>query len=141
MARTCLNNNYGFPLDRGVITPRPAGLTEEQYLIHALKEGYKLLEADAKPPHPNAFGQPPNPKASAKSDSVKPEPSKVQDALALKSKNPYERAQAMLLSQMLPAARSVMDKMIAGTLTRDVRYDTFIREVTALGDKLSNIKP
>jgi hypothetical protein len=137
MAKTSLSNNYGFPLDRGVITPRPAGLTEKQYLIHALKEGYKLLTEDAKPAPPNAFGN----KVATKVDSVKPEPSKVQDTLAMKSTNPYVRARQTILTQMTTAQRNTIERMERGELEKDNRYDIFIREVTALGDKLSNIKP
>jgi len=124
-------------MDRGVLTPRPAGLTEEQYLIHALKEGYALLAAEAKPAPPNAFGAKPVP---PKLDSVTPDASKLQDALALKSTNPYIRARATVLSKMLPSARSVIEKMEAGTLTKDARYDKFVEEVSELGDKISNIK-
>lgn len=135
MAKTSLNNNYGFPLDRGVIVPRPAGLTEEQYLIVALKEGHELLAKEAKPAS-KAAGK----GATAKSDSVTPEPSKVQDALAQKSDNPYIRARATLLTRMSPSERSVIEKMIDGTLTKDARYDTFVKAVAELGDKISNIK-
>jgi hypothetical protein len=143
MAKTSLSNNYGFPLDRGKITPRPAGLSDDKYLLHALKEGYALLAAEAKAAPSNAFGKTPpktNPETPPKADSVTPA-QKLEDTLAAKSDNPYIRARAAVLTQMLPGQRSVIEKMIAGTLTKDARYDIFIREVTALGDKISNIKP
>ena len=146
MARTSLNNNYGFPLDRGVITPRPKGLSDDNYLIVALREGYALLAAEAKAASPNASGKKtPTPTTS----SVKPTPDsnsvtpaqKLEDTLAMKSTNPYVRAKHSILTKMLPGQRSVIEKMEAGTLDKDARYDMFLREITALGDKISNIKP
>ena len=102
--------------------PRPPGLTDTQYVLIALKEGYALLEADEKKKH------------SVKSPAV----SKVQDALGKMSNNPYVRARTQLLEKMLPGARAVIEKMEAGTLTKDPRYDMFCREVASLGDKLSS---
>src|ERR1035437_8734428 len=101
--------------------PRPKGLTDDQYFLVALREGYALLEAEAK----------------AK-PSVIPPSSKVQDALAQKSDNPYIRARNTILTRMLPSQRSTIEKMEAGTLTKDARYDTFIKQVSELGDKISN---
>ena len=125
-------------MDRGNIVPRPNGLSDEQYLLVALKEGYALLAASEKPALPNVLGKVPPVLKPSKTDSVTPEPSKVQDALAQKSTNPYIRARATLLTQMLPSARSVIEKMEAGTLTKDARYDTFVKAVAELGDKISN---
>jgi len=137
MAKISLSNNYGLPLDRGVITPRPKGLSDDQYLIHALKEGYALLAAESKPSTTTHTTS--SVKTAPKTDSVKPA-QKLEDTLAAKSDNPYIRARSAVLTQMLPGARSVIEKMEAGTLTKDARYDMFLKEVTALGDKLSNIK-
>jgi hypothetical protein len=134
MAKTSLNNDYGFPLDRGILTPRPAGLTEEQYLIHALKEGYKLLAAE------NDDHNPPNDSVKKpKTDSVKEQTSKLQDSLALKSTNPYIKAQAQVLIKMLPSYRKEIESMIRGDIPKDKRYDKFLQEVTELGDKLSGL--
>ena len=130
MARISLNNNYGFPIDRGPFTPRPAELTEEQYLIHALKEGYALLAAETKEKTPN----------SVKSNSVTPS-QKLEDALAQKSDNPYVRARNTVLTRMLPSDRSVIEQMESGALTKDARYDTFVKAVAALGDKISDTQP
>lgn len=136
MAKTSFNHNYGLPLDRGTITPRPVGLTEEQYLIYALKEGYALLEAESKPAHPKTFGEKP-PKPSVK-PATNPEASKVQDALAKMSDNPYVRARQTILTKMSATDRSAIEKMENGTLTKDHRWVIFCREVAELGDKLSS---
>ena len=108
--------------------PLPPGLSDDKYLIIALREGYALLEQDDKT------------KNSVKSDSVKkPTPSKVQDALGKMSDNPYIRSRNTILTKMLPLQRSTIEKMESGIIKKDARYDIFVREVSALGDKLSNL--
>ena len=113
------------------IKPRPKGLSEAQYFALALKEGHAMLDAEEKAQAVAAAKKTPKP-------SVTPSPSKVQDALAKTSTNPYLRARATLLDQMLPSYRLVIEKMENGTLTKDTRYDSFVREVTELGDKISS---
>ena len=125
MAKTSLNHNYGFPLDRGVITPRPDGLNEEQYLLHALREGYALLAAAEKKTAPT-------PKPSVT------QAQKLDDALAAKSTNPYTRARHTVLTQMTPSQRNIIERMERGELEKDKRYDLFCDQIATLGDKISN---
>ena len=116
------------------IKPRPSGLTEEQYLILALKEGYALLEAESKTP-PKA--SPPKPIDPALKPCTVPSPSKVQDALGKTSTNPYERARSETLSKLTPSSRSVIERMESGEIPKGKQYDLFIKAVTELGDKYS----
>ena len=103
------------------LKPRPSGLTDEQYLTLAIKEGHELLGADSVKPTP----------------SVKESNSELQSALAKMSTNPYARAQAELLDKLPPKARSVMEDMINNAIPRDDRYDKFMRQVISIGNKLS----
>lgn len=113
------------------LKPRPKGLSDDQYLIIALREGYALLAAEAKV---EAKAGP-----SVKSDSVIPTPSPVQDALAKKSNNPYVKAKIQLLDKMLPLQRKTIERMDSGEIPKDARYDMFITQIAALGDKLSSL--
>lgn len=141
MARITLNNDYGFPLNRGVLTSRPAGMADDQYLIHALKEGYALLAAETAPASPNAFRKTPRKTDSVKPDSVKPDSvtpaQKLEDTLAAKSTNSYVRARQCILTQMSSIQRNTIEKMELGKIPKNKTYDEFIRAVTKLGDKLS----
>ena len=112
------------------LKPRPPGLSDDKYLIVALKEGYALLEAEAK-----ALEKP-----SGKSSSVIPPPSKVQDALGKMSENPYVRAKIKVLSDMTPHQRNTIERMEAGEIPKDKRYELFCNQISVLGDKLSNLK-
>lgn len=103
--------------------PRPLGLTDGQYFALALKEGHEMLDAEEK-------------KNSVK--SKKPKASKVQDALAKTSTNPYVRARAELLDKMTPAFRTLIESMESGETPKDARYDKFCLDIQALGDKLSS---
>jgi hypothetical protein len=109
------------------LKPRPKGLTEDEYLLMAIKEGHQLLELEEK--------------AKAKpAPSVKqPDASKVQDALGKMSDNPYLKARAQIMDKMLPSVKTAIEQMEAGTLTKDKRYDKFCTDVTELGDKLSGL--
>ena len=115
------------------LKPRPPGLSDDKYLIVALKEGYALLEAEAKAEASVA-------KPSVKSSSVIPPPSKVQDALGKMSENPYVRAKIKVLSDMTPLQRNTMERMEAGEIPKDKRYELFCNQISVLGDKLSNLK-
>lgn len=113
------------------LKPRPKGLSDDQYLIIALREGYALLAAEAKA---ETKATP-----AVKSDSVIPTPSPVQDALAKKSNNPYVKAKIQLLDKMLPLQRKTIERMDSGEIPKDARYDMFITQIAALGDKLSSL--
>ena len=112
------------------IKPRPKGLSEAQYFALALKEGHAMLDAEEKAQAVAAAKKTPKP-------SVTPSPSKVQDALAKTSTNPYLRARATLLDQMLPSYRNLIERMEQNEIPRDKRWDKFQRELIDLGDKLS----
>ena len=105
------------------LKPRPKGLTDQEYFMVALKEGHALIAVDEKNPSVTP--------ASAKTIS------KLQNALAKLSDNPYVRARAQLLEKMRPTLRADIEKMEAGALPKDDRFNTFCRSVTELGDKLS----
>jgi len=57
--------------------------------------------------------------------------------LATNSKNPYICARVQLLNKMKEGERKIIEQMEKKELERDLRYDRFIKEVTVLGDKLS----
>lgn len=104
------------------LKPVDASLTFDQYLVQCIKEGNELLEAETK------------------KSSVKPPPSNpkvLEDALGKMSDNPYVRARIQVLKRMSADARSVIEKMEKGDLTKDSRYETFCKAVSILGDKLS----
>jgi parvulin-like peptidyl-prolyl isomerase len=111
--------------DRQNLKPVDPKLTFEQYLSQCIQEGNALLAAEEK-----------TPKNSVKAPgSVKP--SVLEDALSKMSSNPYIKARAQVLKKMSPDARSVIEKMEKGELTKDTRWDTFSKAVALLGDKLS----
>jgi hypothetical protein len=136
MAKKDHNNTFGDFSEKVRLLPgrmnlKPVDpkLSFDHYLSLALQEGYALLEEEAKNP----------PKDSVKPPaSVKPTPSPaLEDALAKMSDNPYVRARIEILKKMSPTARSMIEKMEKGELTKDSRYDTFCKAVTILGDSLS----
>lgn len=101
---------------------------EEKWIIQACKEGAAMLEAETAPP-----------KAKAHESSVKADhKNSVQDNLASKSSNPYARARAKILGDMLPSKREQIDKIERGELPKDATYDKFCKQVFDLGDKLSD---
>ena len=126
MAKTDNSNTFGdftkkvkLSSDRKHTKPRPSGISDEEYLVQSIKEGYALLEAEG-------------------TGSVKKtpdSPTKLQDTLAKMSTNPYARARGEILNKMSPAARSVIEKMENGQLDKDKRYDTFCAAVNILGEK------
>lgn len=114
--------------DRQNLKPVDPSLTFEQYLAIAIKEGEALLAAEEKT----------KPKNSVKpAGSVKPSPA-LEDALAKMSDNPYVRARVEILTKMGPTARSVIEKMEKGELSKDDRYDKFCKAVTVRGDQISS---
>jgi len=125
-----MNSNHDA---RRNLPPVNQKLTPQQHFLQALKEGHELLDAEEK-----SAKLPPT--SSVTPPSVTPPPSKVQDALGKASPNPYIKARATLLEQMLPSYRIVIEKMENNELTRDKRYDKFIKELIALGDSLSEHK-
>lgn len=118
-------DDYNSKLKKVKLDPSRKGLkmdpphwTFEEQLAHAVADGFKLLEAEEK-------------------SKAKPSPSPVlEDALGKMSDNPYVRARTQILTKMTPTARSVIEKMEKGTLDKDSRYDTFVKQITQLGDKL-----
>ena len=114
--------------------PRPSGLTDEQYLLVALKEGYALLEAESKLPPKCSVKKPLDP-------ALKPVNlnSKVQDALAKTSTNPYVKARIETLEKLTPASRAIIEKMELGELPKDKTYDKFVKTVMDRGDHLSGL--
>jgi hypothetical protein len=119
-----------FPLP----TPYPNSWSIERQLIEAVREGNLLLEAEAKEGKPAP-------------SSVKPDAkTAVEDALASKSDNPYVRARAQILSKLDPHIRSLIEHFetlsselrAKQSFNQRTRYDTFCKQVTELGDKLSN---
>jgi hypothetical protein len=107
------------------LKPVDPSLTFEQYLAIAIKEGEELLAAEEKNSvkKPESFAQPKE---------------KLQDTLGKMSDNPYIRARTQILTKMTPKARSVIEDMEKGSVKKDARYDTFVKQVTILGDKLSS---
>ena len=117
------------------IKPRPKGLSDEQYLVVALKEGYALLEADSKVPPKCSVKQPIDPNLKP----CIPSPSKVQDALGKTSTNPYIRARSEIMGKLSLKARAAVEGMETGTIPKDKNYQMFIDQVMALGDKYSGL--
>lgn len=107
--------------DRKYITPRPLGISEDEYLMMSIKEGIALLAAEGT--------------GSVKKPQIQENSGKLQDTLAKMSNNPYVRARGEILAKMTPAARSVIEKMENGQLDKDSRYDTFCKAVNQLGEK------
>ena len=133
MAKSDSSNTFGdfskkikLSPDRMNLKPVSQSLSFDECLSKALREGYQLLEEEAKNP----------PK-----DSVKPAPNpnsvKLENKLGETSKNAYVRARSEVLNKMSPAARAVIEKMERGDLTKDTRWDTFCKAATILGDSLS----
>ena len=114
--------------------PRPSGLTDEQYLIVALKEGYALLEAESKTPPKCSVKKPLDP-------ALKPVNlnSKVQDALAKTSTNPYVKARIEIMEKLTAKARAAVEGMEDGSIPKDKNYQRFIEQVMDLGDKYSGL--
>ena|ERR1039458_10122780 len=134
MAKSDSSNTFGdfskkikLSPDRMNLKPVSQSLSFDECLSKALREGYALLEEEAKTPPKNSVKPP---------ASVKHSPA-LEDALGKMSDNPYVRARIEVLNKMTPAARSVIEKMEKGELTKDSRYDTFCKAVTILGDSLS----
>jgi len=106
------------------LAPVSQDISFEELTAQAIKEGFAMLAAEDK---------------KASKHSVKPtSPNILENALGEMSTNPYIRARIEVLKKMTPAARSEIEKMEAGTLDKDHRYDTFVSIVSALGDELSN---
>lgn len=110
-----------FPLPK----PYPDNWSIERQIIEACREGNLLLESDSKVPKPPSGSVNPDPKTA------------VQDNLAAKSTNPYVRARGEIMSKMTPKTREIIEKMEAGTLKKDARYDKFLSQIIQLGDKFS----
>lgn len=106
------------------LKPVNPNLTFEQHLSQAIQEGYALLEEEAKNPKNSV-------KAPLKSDSVK-----LEDKLGEMSKNAYVKARAEVLRKMSPEARAIIEKMSAGELTKDSRWDTFCKAVNIKGEQI-----
>src|ERR1035441_4797543 len=120
MAKSDSSNTFGdfsgkikLSPDRMNLKPVSQSLSFDECLSKALQEGYALLEEEAKTPPKNSVKTP----ASVKRSPV------LEDALAKLSDNPYIKARVQLLNKMSPAARSVIEKMEKGELTKDARYD------------------
>jgi hypothetical protein len=55
----------------------------------------------------------------------------------LNLKNPYARAKAEVFKKLPPKAKETIEKMEAGKIPKDKRYDIFVKEIITLGDKYS----
>jgi hypothetical protein len=118
-------NRKNLPLPSQDIRP------EEEYIIEALKEGNRLLEDEEKLAA----------KKSSKKSSVKDDKKNLDDALGLKSTNPYIRARAMWMSNPKNYWKvNDIKKMEIGELPRDQFYDEYAAEIAEMGDKLDEEK-
>lgn len=99
-------------LGRNNLTPP----LKEETLADLVKEGMDILRAE----------QNKSAKVSSPKTTVAPK---------TPSKNPYQRAHDTLLAEMPVEKRNVIEKMEAGTLPKDSRYDMFVKEIIKLGDQ------
>ncbi len=105
-------------------------LTDEEYkicpenLTKWIKEGDKIIANEEK----NKKNPPPP------TDETK----KLESALGANSKNPYVKARGQILMAMPEWKRKLIEEIEAGTKPKDRFYDEFIKDVTKLGDSLSN---
>jgi hypothetical protein len=76
-------------------------------------------------------------KAAKAKTPVKDESKKLETKLGKTSSNPYIRARAEVLEQMDPGARTIIEKMEAGSLPKDSRYTDFCKKVATRGDQFS----
>lgn len=88
---------------------------KEQTLEELVKEGYDLLQ---------------------KEKLANKQPAPKQPTPVVVSSNPYKRAHDNLMREMPEEKRKVIEKMENGTLPKDSRYDTFVKEIAKLGDHL-----
>lgn len=138
MAKTDTNNTFGdfskkikLSKDRQNLKPVNPKLSFDQYLSHALQEGYAILEAEG-----SGSVKPKDsvkPSATApKSDSVK-----LENKLGEISKNAYVRARTVVLNKLKPEVKAIIEKMEKEELPKDTRWDTFCKAITKLGDDFS----
>ena len=95
----------------------------EETLDELIKEGERLLLEDQK---------------TKKISLPKDESKQLDSKLAINSKNPYAKSWMEVLGKMPEGERKVIEKMAAGTLEKDSRYDRFAHTVAVEGDKLSS---
>lgn len=113
----------------GQLVPSP-DLPTEQLMIHLAKEGEALLAAEAKLPPKKVVG-----KIVPKKD----ESSRLSNTLAASSKNPYIRARQQVLMKYPEWRRKEIATIEKNGDFDNKHYQDFVKEVAALGDKLSNI--
>jgi cytochrome c-type biogenesis protein CcmH/NrfG len=114
----------------GGLVPSPE-LPPEKLIQHLAAEGAKLLAAEEKTKPAKVVGKI-QPK---KTDEVK-----LTETLGLTSKNPYIRARIMVLQKYPAWRRSEIGTMEQNGDINNKFYEEFVREVAALGDKLSSTK-
>lgn len=66
------------------------------------------------------------------------EPKKLETKLGSSSPNPYIQARSQILTKYPVEKRKLIELMEKGETPKDHRYDTFVKEITKLGDSLSN---
>ena len=133
MAKSDPSNTFGdfsekikLSPDRKNLTPVNPKLSFEQDLMIAIKEGYALLDAEAKD-------------SVTKGNSVKrPDSVKLENKLGEISTNAYVQARSEILKKMNPEARAIIEKMSLGEKEKDTRWDTFCKAVQIKGDQISN---
>lgn len=107
----------------------PPELPIDQLISYLAAEGTKLLEAEEKAKKPII-------KPKAKVDDI----TKLNNALAASSKNPYVRARAIVLEKMPELRRKELAEMEKTGNINNTKYKEFVAEVTKVGDGLSNQK-
>jgi hypothetical protein len=109
------------------LKPSPE-LPIDQLIIALCAEGMMLLDAEEK---------------AKAAPAMKPstESKRLSSTLASGDKNPYIRARAQVLAKMDDAHHKQIEDMEAKGDTQNRIYAEFIKEVSKLGDKLSEKKP
>ncbi len=114
--------------DRGLFSrnnlkPFPDDYTLDQIIIDSVKEGEILILVEEK----------------LKDKAAGTEAKKLETKLGSSSPNPYIRARCEIISKMPESRRLAIEQMEKGEKPKNHVYDDFVKEVTKLGDKLSDI--
>ena len=101
-------------------------LTLMQMVAQATLQGMIILRAEEKE------------KAKAKPEPIAQKPQILEIKLGSMSPNPFVRARVQVLNKMDDFHRHEIEKIERGELPKSRFYDDFVKEVAALGDRLSN---
>lgn len=93
----------------------------EETIAELVKEGERLIAEEEK----------------LRQRNVITETRRLETKLGTTSSNPYIRARCDIISKMSKDKAKLIEDMESGIKPKDHRYDTFVKEVAALGDKLS----